>query len=274
MPKRTIAYWWILGLAALGFAVVLVLPSALALAAHVQRTSGRTGSQLLADGYVITVVVLILAGGILAMGGVVAQLVAWVGAVLNAHRLASHEWFALVLWGGIVGIALTPVFGIGTPIIGMIMVAYLVAAPDATATDQPVPKPDRTTVIQWAARGFALAGAGLVLSLAIGLLRGPGRLFHELTWLSLAVQAVGLALAVTGAVIVSAAWWGAVLYTYQRGDQAAYQRRLWTGIIATLLVPFFGLGALVLLVAVIMFQRSTAKDLQTTEAEPPPMPAS
>lgn len=274
MPKRTIAYCWILGLAALGLALVLVLPSAVALAAHEERISERPAYPLLGDGYAITMVVLILLGALLAVGGVVAQLVAWVGAVLNAHRLTDQQWFALMLWCGIVGIALTPVFGVGTPIIGTAMVAYLVAAPDSTAADPQAPTPERRTVLRWAGRGFALAGAGLVLSLLIGLLRGPGRLFHSLTWPSLALQSVGLDLAVIGGVIVGAAWWGAVLYTHQRGDRPAYQRRLWIGILATLLMPFFGLGGLVLLVAVIVFERSTAKEVQRTAAGPPAMRAS
>jgi hypothetical protein len=226
-----------------------------------------------ADGYVIIMAVLILVGGLLAMAGVAAQLVAWVGAVLSAHQLADQRWFALMLWGGIVGIALTPVFGLGTLIIGTAMVAYLVAAPDGMVAQPQAPTPERRTVVRWAARGFALAGAGFVLWLLIGLLRGLGGPLHNLTWPSLALQCVGLDLGVIGGVIVSAAWWGAVLYTYQRSDLRAYHRRLWIGIVATLLMPFFGLGGLVLLVAVIVFERSTAKDLQTA-ARAPAMPAS
>lgn len=38
------------------------------------------------------------------------------------------------------------------------------------------------------------------------------------------------------------------------------------GILATLLMPFYGLGGLVVLVAVIILQRSTAKDVQSTAA--------
>jgi hypothetical protein len=39
-------------------------------------------------------------------------------------------------------------------------------------------------------------------------------------------------------------------------------------------MPFYGLGGLVLLVAVIIFQRSTAKEVQSTAAGPTAMPAS
>jgi hypothetical protein len=60
----------------LGLALVLVLPSAEALATYQEGVSGRSGYQLLGDGYLITMAVLILAGGIFAVGGVVAQLVA------------------------------------------------------------------------------------------------------------------------------------------------------------------------------------------------------
>jgi hypothetical protein len=57
-------------------------------------------------------------------------------------------------------------------------------------------------------------------------------------------------------------------------DAQADDRRLWLGILATLLMPFFGLGGLVLLVAVIVFERSTAKEVQRTAAGPPAMRAS
>jgi hypothetical protein len=49
---------------------------------------------------------------------------------------------------------------------------------------------------------------------------------------------------------------------------------LWIGVLATLLMPFFGLGGLVLLVAIIVFERSTAKEVQRTAAGPPAMRAS
>lgn len=66
MPKRTIAYGWILG-AALGLAVVLVLPSTIPLAAHEERVARQSGYQFLGDRYTITMAVLILLGGILAV---------------------------------------------------------------------------------------------------------------------------------------------------------------------------------------------------------------
>jgi hypothetical protein len=76
MPRRTIVYRWILGPGSVGLALVLVLPSAVALAIHQEGVSARSGYQLVDDGYLITTAVLILAGGIFAVGGVVAQLVA------------------------------------------------------------------------------------------------------------------------------------------------------------------------------------------------------
>ena len=132
------------------------------------------------------------------------QLVAWVGAVLNAHRPVDQRRFALMLWRGIVGIALTGVRH-GKPhywhghsgLLGDCARLHLGKSASSNTGEE--------TVVRWAARGFVLAGAGLAFSLLIGHPRGPGRLFPNLTWPSLALQSVGLDLAVVGGAIVGAA---------------------------------------------------------------------
>ena len=59
--------------------------------------------------------------GILAMiGGGFAQLVSWVGAVLNTARLEDKTWFVVLLLLGLVS------FGF------VAMIAYVIAGPDGT----------------------------------------------------------------------------------------------------------------------------------------------
>jgi hypothetical protein len=61
------------------------------------------------------------------MGGLLAGLVSWIGALLNVAQLESKKWFVVLLLLGI--------FDLG--ILGMI--AYLVAGPDGTTTT-PAPR--------------------------------------------------------------------------------------------------------------------------------------
>ena len=64
-----------------------------------------------------------------AVGGLV-QLAAWIGALVNTYRLQDKTWFAVLLAGGLLGLA----FGL----LGFAaMVAYLVAGPDGMSAGQP-----------------------------------------------------------------------------------------------------------------------------------------
>src|SRR6185295_7480531 len=61
----------------------------------------------------------IVVGAVTAAGGVIAGLVAWIGAVLNTWQLESKAWFvALVLLG---------IFNFGF----VAMIAYVIAGPDS-----------------------------------------------------------------------------------------------------------------------------------------------
>lgn len=62
-----------------------------------------------------------IAGGLAMAGGLVAGLVAWIGALLNTWQLQSKTWFAVLLLLGI--------FNFGF----FAMIAFLVAGPDGAA---------------------------------------------------------------------------------------------------------------------------------------------
>ena len=87
----------------------------------------------------------LILGGIVAGGGAIAQLVAWIGAVFNTHRLGDKKWFHILLWGGLAGyLVVLATLGIFWPtdVLGVlitwgVMLPYLVAGPDGMAVQQP-----------------------------------------------------------------------------------------------------------------------------------------
>ena len=63
-------------------------------------------------------------GGIAIAGGLIAGLIAWIGALLNTWQLQSKTWFAVLLLLGI--------FNFGF----FAMIAFLVVGPDGTADER------------------------------------------------------------------------------------------------------------------------------------------
>lgn len=82
------------------------------------------------DSYFWSTVGFLIAGGVIAIVGAIAQLVAWIGALVNTYQLQEKTWFAVLLGGGILGLA-----------VGLaqfaVMIAYIIAGPDSTAIQQP-----------------------------------------------------------------------------------------------------------------------------------------
>jgi uncharacterized membrane protein len=66
-----------------------------------------------------------IVGALAIMGGLIAGLIAWIGALLNTWQLESRTWFAVLLLLGIFN------FGL------FAMVAYLIAGPDGTIAAMP-----------------------------------------------------------------------------------------------------------------------------------------
>jgi hypothetical protein len=140
MAKRTITKWWIWGLVVMAVGGILILASSLALAAHVVNVTAGGSSRYVPDNFLWTAVDVMILGGIVAGGGAIAQLVAWIGAVFNTHRLADKKWFHILLWGGIVGIVTSLLHGLGA--LGAlfwlgVMACYLIAGNDGMAVQPP-----------------------------------------------------------------------------------------------------------------------------------------
>jgi len=86
------------------------------------------------DGFFWTTVGLTVVGGVIFVAGAIAQLVAWVGALVNTYSLVDKTWFVVLLVGGLIGVA----FGLAHL---AAMIAYVIAGPDGTVGQQEVAPP-------------------------------------------------------------------------------------------------------------------------------------
>src|SRR5690348_8104120 len=73
-----------------------------------------------ADPFAWSMLALAAFGAVLFLAGAAAQLVAWIGAILNTVELEDKAWFAVLLITGLLGIGLVS------------MIAYAIAGPDST----------------------------------------------------------------------------------------------------------------------------------------------
>ena len=63
---------------------------------------------------------LVIVGSLAALGGTIAAVVSWIGALLNTWQLEDKMWFGSLLAGGLLGLGVVA------------MIAYVVAGPDGT----------------------------------------------------------------------------------------------------------------------------------------------
>ena len=142
MTKSRITFWWLIGAAVLVVGGLIALFSSLDLVAHIQYLTGNYRfNTFVPDSYFWTLVSFILLGGFAVLGGIVVQFVAWIGAVINTNRLVDKTWFNVLLWCGIVGIVLGPLFGLGALLWWGLMIAYLVGGPDGMAVEPMLLRP-------------------------------------------------------------------------------------------------------------------------------------
>ena len=135
MTKRTITIIWLVGIGVMIVGGLLALFSALALASHIGAfTANYQFSNYVPDSTFWALVSLIILGGIAIMGGIVTQIVAWIGAVINTNRLVDKTWFNVLLWCGVAAIVLSLITaGVGALVGWGLMIAYLVGGPDGMA---------------------------------------------------------------------------------------------------------------------------------------------
>jgi hypothetical protein len=94
-----------------------------------------------ADPFAWSMVAVAMFGFVVAMAAGVAQLVAWIGAILNTAQLHDKAWFVLLLVTGLLGIGLVA------------MIAYAIAGPDGTQPQRtPLPASPQTSGASLVAR--------------------------------------------------------------------------------------------------------------------------
>lgn len=132
MPKATVTKLFIgAGLAVIAGAILAVVSVSIANANDVFVMNGPDIVGLRGSALTWIMLPLGVLGGLAILGGLVAGLVAWIGALLNTWQLESKAWFA--------GLLLLGIFNFGF----FAMVAFLVAGPDG-ASDAAVRRPDPT----------------------------------------------------------------------------------------------------------------------------------
>jgi hypothetical protein len=135
MRKPVVTRIWIMGLIGLGVGLCvggLGLGLMLAYGGHYTPAPTGSGYDFVPafDAFFWTTIGLMVVGFTMAAAGGVAQLAAWIGALVNTYQLEEKAWFFALLAGGLLGLG----FGL---IQFAAMVAYLVAGPDAMALQPP-----------------------------------------------------------------------------------------------------------------------------------------
>jgi hypothetical protein len=134
MTKRTITRTWIAGLILVAAGAIVCVAGGLAILAYSGIFTATPNGYEFAprlDGFFWTLVGVCVLGCVAAVAGLITQLVAWVGALVNTYRLEDRTWFAVVLFSGL--LAFTCILA---PIAFAGMVAYVIAGPNGTAIAQ------------------------------------------------------------------------------------------------------------------------------------------
>ena len=129
MSKAVITRLFVGGLVAAIAGFVIALFSALAAFAGGELTmNGPDVTGIRATPFAWSMVAFMIVGGLAMVGGAIAGLVAWIGALLNTAQLEDKLWFILLLVLGLFSFGLIAMF------------AYVIAGPDSTtlARSQPI----------------------------------------------------------------------------------------------------------------------------------------
>lgn len=130
MTKATVTKFFVGGLVAVFaglFLAIVAVWAAFASGEFVLDGSDVAGVQFSAFGWSMTG--LMILGGFAMLGGAIAGLVAWIGALINTAQLEDKAWFVLLLVLGLLS------FGL------IAMVAYVIAGPDGTQAPPQLPQP-------------------------------------------------------------------------------------------------------------------------------------
>lgn len=130
MTKSTVTKFFVGGIVAVVAGLILaVIAVWAAFAAGEFVMDGPDVSDFQFTPFGWSMVGLMIIGGFSMIGGAIAGLVAWIGALINTVQLEDKTWFVLLLVLGLLS------FGF------IAMVAYVIAGPDSTQARAPVVQP-------------------------------------------------------------------------------------------------------------------------------------
>jgi MFS family permease len=130
MSKATVTRLFIgSGIAIIAGAILGIAAVLIAIANDVFVMSGQDIVGLRGSALAWSMLGVGIVGALAIMGGLIAGLIAWIGALLNTWQLESRTWFAVLLLLGI--------FNFGF----FAMIAYLIAGPDGTSPRSQRPAP-------------------------------------------------------------------------------------------------------------------------------------
>lgn len=130
MTKSTVTKFFVGGIVAVVAGLILAFVAvwaAFAADEFVMDGPDVTGVRFTAFGW--TMVGVMIVGAFSMIGGAIAGLVAWIGALINTAQLEDKAWFVLLLVLGLLS------FGF------IAMVAYVIAGPDGTQVVRRAPQP-------------------------------------------------------------------------------------------------------------------------------------
>jgi hypothetical protein len=121
MSKTVITRLFIGGLVAFIAGLAIAMFAGLAVFAGTEVTmNGPDVTAFRATPFAWSMIAVVMLGGLAMIGGAVAGLVAWIGALINTAQLDDKLWFIVLLVLGLVS------FGF------VAMIAYVIAGPDST----------------------------------------------------------------------------------------------------------------------------------------------
>jgi hypothetical protein len=121
MSKKTVTRLFVGALVAFGAGLVLGFAALwAALASNAIDVGGSNHIDVNGGSGAWTALILVIVGSLAILGGTVAAVVSWIGALLNTWQLEDKMWFASLLALGLLG------FGV------VAMIAYVVAGPEGS----------------------------------------------------------------------------------------------------------------------------------------------
>jgi hypothetical protein len=121
MSKPTITRFFVGGIVAVVAGFVIAIMAVIgAWSGNVLTMDGPDVTGIRQSPYAATMLALLVVGGVAMIGGAVAGLVSWIGALLNTAQLEDKAWFVVLLVLGL--------FSFGF----VAMIAYVIAGPDGT----------------------------------------------------------------------------------------------------------------------------------------------